>query len=118
MGISLSLGRTHARSPRGQRAYDSKPYNPGSRVSVIGAIALKGFLGCITLEGTTNADVFRVFVEKILSKCLWKGAVVVMDNMNAHKVASVQAMIEQAGAKLIYLSPYSPDFNPIENRRV
>lgn len=98
-----------------QRAYDSKPYNPGSRVSLIGAIALNGFLGCMTLEGTTNGDVFRVFIKKILIKCLWKGAVVVMDNLSAHKVASVQSMIEQAGAKLIYLSPYSPDFNPIEN---
>ncbi|MEO8891932.1 MAG: transposase [Coleofasciculaceae cyanobacterium] len=69
----------------------------------------------MTLEGTTNGDVFCVFIEKILIKCLWKGAVVVMDNLSAHKVASVQSMIEQAGAKLIYLSPYSPDFNPMEN---
>lgn len=57
----------------------------------------------MTLEGTTNGDVFRVCVEKILIKCLWKGAVVVMDNLSAHKVASVQSMIEQVGAKLISL---------------
>ena len=118
MGMSLSLARTHARSPQGRRAYDSKPYNPGPRVSVIGAIALKGFLGCMTLEGTTNGDVFQVFVEKILVKCLWAGAVVVMDNLSAHKVPAIEPLITQVGAKLIYLSPYSPDFNPIENRRV
>ena len=115
MGISLSLDRTHARAPQGQRAYDNKPYNPGERVSVIGALALKGFLDCMTLEGTTNSNVFQVFVEKILVKCLWTGAVVVMDNLSAHKAAIIESLITQAGAKLIYLSPYSPDFNPIEN---
>lgn len=82
MGISLSLDRTHARSTQGQRAYDSKPYNPGERVSVIGAIALKGFLDCMTIEGTTNSNVFQVFVEEILVNRLWPGAVVVMDNMS------------------------------------
>ncbi|MEQ8381876.1 MAG: IS630 family transposase [Coleofasciculus sp. A1-SPW-01] len=115
MGIQLSLCRTHARSPKGQRAYGSKPYSRGKNVSVIGAIALKGFLGCMTLEGTTNGDAFQVFVEKVLLNCLWPGAVVVMDNLSAHKVASIESIIEKAGAKVIYLSPYSPDFNPIEN---
>lgn len=69
----------------------------------------------MTLEGTTNNNVFQVFVEKILVKCLWPGAVVVMDNLSAHKAAIIESLITQAGAKLIYLSPYSPDFNPIEN---
>ncbi len=86
MGIQLSLCRTHARSPKGQRAYGSKPYSRGKNVSVIGAIALKGFLGCMTLEGTTNGDAFQVFVEKVLLNCLWPGAVVVMDNLSAHNV--------------------------------
>ncbi|MFW5766704.1 MAG: IS630 family transposase, partial [Coleofasciculus sp.] len=107
--------RTHARSPKGQRAYGSKPYSRGKNVSVIGAIALKGFLGCMTLEGTTNGDAFQVFVEKVLLNCLWPGAVVVRDNLSAHQVASIESLIEKAGAKVIYLSPYSPDFNPIEN---
>jgi len=76
---------------------------------------MKGFLGCMTLEGITNGDAFRVFVEKVLLNCLWPGAVVVMDNLSAHKVADIEPMIEKAGAKVLYLSPYSPDFNPIEN---
>src|SRR5919199_663980 len=92
---------------------NSKPYNPGERVSVIGAIALKGFLDCMTIEGTTNSNVFQVFVHKILVKSLWTGAVVVMDNLSAHKSAIIEALIEQAVARLIYLSPCSPDFNPI-----
>jgi hypothetical protein len=79
--LKLVLDRTHARSPQGQRAYDSKPYSPGERVSVIGALALKGFLDCMTIEGTTNSHVFQVFVAEILVKRLWQGAVVVMDNL-------------------------------------
>jgi transposase len=72
-------------------------------------------LGALTVEGGTNGDVFRVFVEQILVPCLWPGAVVVMDNLSAHKVKGIQEIIEAAGAKVVYLSPYSPDFNPIEN---
>ncbi len=69
----------------------------------------------MTIEGTTNSNVFQGFVEKILIKCLWPGAVVVMDNLSAHKAAMIEPWITQAGAQLIYLSLYSPDFNPIEN---
>lgn len=77
-----------------------------------------GFLDCMTIEGTTNSNVFQVFVEQILVKCLWPRAVVVMDNLSAHKAKIIESLITGVGAKLIYLSPYSPDFNPIENRRV
>lgn len=57
---------------------------------------------------------FDVFTEKILCPRLWPGAVVVMDNLSAHKLASVVSKIEAVGASVIYLSPYSPEFNPIE----
>ena len=69
MGMNLSLCRTHARSLQGQRAYSANHYK-GKNISVIGAIALQGFLGCITIEGSTDSDVFRVFVEQILVNCL------------------------------------------------
>ena len=69
----------------------------------------------MTVEGGTNGEVFRVFTKDILVPCLWQGAVVVMDNLSAHKVKGIQEIIEAAGARVIYLSPYSPDFNPIEN---
>ncbi len=114
MGMNLSLCRTHARSLKGRRAYSANHYK-GKNISVIGAMALNGFLGCMTIEGSTNSDVFRVFVEKILVNCLEPGTVVVMDNLSAHKRSDIELIIEQAGAKVIYLSPYSPDFNPIEN---
>ena len=107
--------RIYARSLEGMRAYGERPHQRGQNISLIGAIALKGLVGAMTVEGGTNGDVFRVFVEQILVPCVWPGAVVVMDNLSAHKVKGIQETIEAAGATVVYLSPYSPDFNPIEN---
>ena len=67
------------------------------------------------INGGTNGDIFKFFLEKILRTNLWSGACVVMDNLPAHKVNGVRTLIEERGARLIYLPPYSPDFNPIEN---
>lgn len=61
-----------------------------------------------------NGDAFRAYVEQVLVPELNKGDVVIMDNLPAHKVAGIRNMIEDAGARLLYLPPYSPDFNPIE----
>jgi transposase len=113
--MNLGLSRTCARSIQGTRAYGTKPYYRGANISLIGAISLKGFLGSMTVNGSTDGATFRVFVEKILVPCLWSGATVVMDNLSAHKVKGISELIEAAGAKIIYLSPYSPELNPIES---
>lgn len=114
-GINLGLSRTYARSIQGRRAYGTKPYYRGENVTLIGALSLQGLLGSMTVNGGTDGATFRVFVEKILIPCLWSGAVVIMDNLFAHKVKGITKLIEAVGAKVIYLSPYSPDLNPIEN---
>ena len=115
MGANLALARGYARSFQGTRAYSQQPFYPGQHLTLIGAIALKGFIGGMTLEGGTNGTAFQVFLDKVLLPQLWPGACVVMDNLPAHKVKGVREKIESVGACLIYLSPYSPDFNPIEN---
>ncbi|MHC5740245.1 IS630 family transposase [Nostoc sp.] len=115
MGVLLGLTRSHARSPLGQRVYDKKPFYRGSKVTVIGAISLKKVLAVMTLNGSMGGNAFEVFIEKCLLPQLWPGAVVVMDNLPAHKVASIEGLIQSKGASVQYLSPYSPDFNPIEN---
>lgn len=107
--------RLYARALKGQRAYGGCPYHRGKNVTLIGAIALAGVVGAMTVEGGTNGDVFITFVEQILAPNLWSGACVVLDNLPAHKVEGVRVAIEAVGAQLVYLSPYSPDFNPIEN---
>ncbi|PSO82900.1 MAG: hypothetical protein BRC45_08925 [Cyanobacteria bacterium QS_5_48_63] len=100
---------------QGTRAYSQQPFYPGQNITLIGAITLRIFLGGITFDGGTNGIAFRVFIEKLFVPQLWSGACVVMDNLPAHQVKGVKEMIESAGASLIYLSPYSPDFNPIEH---
>ena len=113
-GVLLGLRRTHARSELGTRAYAVKPFYRGEKVTVIGAITLQEVVALMTINDSMNSQVFEVFVEKCLVPRLWPGAVVVMDNLPAHKLASIKPMIEAVGASILCLSPYSPDFNPIE----
>jgi transposase len=115
MGVRLGLMRTHARAEPGQRTYDFKPFYRGSKVSVIGAISLSKVLAVMTLDDSMDAAAFEVYVSKGLVPQLWKGAVVVMDNLPAHKVQAIAPLIESVGARILYLSPYSPEFNPIEH---
>jgi len=81
---------------------------------MIGALVLRGFKAVMAVTGPTNGDVFRAYVQEVLVPTLEPGQVVVMDNLSAHKVAGIREAIEAAGARLLFLPPYSPDFNPIE----
>ena len=82
---------------------------------MIGAIATTGFLAPFTFEGWTNKEAFLTYITQVLVPELWSGACVVMDNLPALIVAGIREAIEAVGATVIYLSPYSPDFSPIEN---
>lgn len=115
MGVLLGLTRTHARSDRGSRVYDFKPYYRGAKVSVIGGISIRKVLAVMTLDGSMDGAAFKVFIERFLIPQLWVGAVVVMDNLPAHRVETIEPLIESVGASVLYLSPYSPEFNPIEH---
>ena len=81
---------------------------------MIGAIALKGIIASINLLGSTDGLTFEAFVIRKLVPKLWKGATVVWDNCSIHKGKEIEKAITDVGAQLIYLPPYSPDFNPIE----
>ena len=115
MGVLLGLMRTHARSPQGMRAYDFKQFYRGQRITVMGAISHNCCLAMKTLDKGMNGQDFQQFLQEELVPKLWSGAVVVMDNLPAHKVNGVTKIIEDAGANIVYLSPYSPEFNPIEH---
>jgi transposase len=69
---------------------------------------------CLAVQGLTTAVVFEAYVEKVLAPSLRRGQIVVVDNLGAHKGAKVRELIEERGCQLLYLPPYSPDFNPIE----
>ena len=83
-------------------------------ITMIGALALDGFRGFITINAATNTDIFLAFVEQQLVPRLRRGDLVVMDNLAAHKSPAVRAAIRAAGAEVLFLPPYSPEFNPIE----
>jgi transposase len=81
----------------------------------VGALTLRGFIAPWVLDGPINRDAFETYVARVLIPELRPGDIVVMDNLSSHKGPRVREMIEEAGAGLRYLPPYSPDFNPIEN---
>ena len=100
--------------PYGTRVSDLKPFYRGAKITAIGAISIKKVLALMTMNDSMDGKAFEVFIDKFLVPELGVGAVVVMDNLPADKMASIAPMIEAVGASIINLSPYSPDFNPIE----
>jgi len=112
--VNIAMARHYARSPQGERVHTSKPVNKGQNMTVLGALSLEGIMAAMTVEGSTDAQVFLTSVKTILVPALRPGQVVFMDNLSAHQVDGVQEAIESVGARLEYLPPYSPDLSPIE----
>jgi transposase len=113
-GSTIAMTREYARAPSGERACDAVPRNRGSVTTMLGALALDGVRGVMTVEGGTDTAVFDAFLEQVLVPNLKRGDIVVLDNVGAHHPAQIRARIEAAGAELRFLPPYSPDLNPIE----
>jgi len=114
-GINLAMTRLYARSTKGERARGKRPSRRGKNVSLIGAISLRGVVTQVALLGATDGLTFEAFISQKLLPKLWKGACVIMDNCSIHLGEEIETWIQNAGAKLIYLPPYSPDFSAIEN---
>lgn len=113
-GANISLVPLYAWSRRGERAPAKAPRNWGKNVTLLSSMSLCGMGPSLTVEGPTTRGVFEVYLEEVLAPTLWPGQVVVMDNLSAHKGGRVREIIEGRGCELIYLPPYSPDLNPIE----
>lgn len=116
-GFDTRLTRTHARAPRGLRAHGKAPGGHWQRLTLIGALALDGLCAAMTVAGATDTRVFLAFVTRVLIPALKRrrpDAVVVMDNLAAHKAAAVRRALDEAGIAYRYLPAYSPDMNPIE----
>ena len=114
-GAQTNMTRTHGRAARGVRVIDKVPHGHWKTTTMISAIRTSGPCAAAVVSGATDTDVFLTYVEHALVPELTPGDVVIMDNLQPHKAAGVRQMIEQAGATLLYLPPYSPDYNPIEN---
>ena len=113
-GALTNLVRTYGRSDLGARCVGFAPQGHWKVMTAVAAVRLDGLTAPFTIDCPMDGQVFGIYVEQVLVPTLRKGDVVVMDNLSAHKRPQIQAMIEQAGASLLYLPPYSPDFNPIE----
>ena len=113
-GITTSMCRLCARAPQGQRALGRAPAGRYERLTLLGAISLDGLCALMTIRAFTDRAVFRAFVEQVLVPVLKPGQVVVLDNLPAHKYPEVEAAIQGAGCRLLFLPRYSPEFNPIE----
>jgi transposase len=108
------MTRLWGRAVRGERVLEGAPGGHWQILTLLGAMTVDGLVATMTIPSPTDGDVFLAYVEQVLCPALKPGQVVVMDNLSAHKVCHVRDRIEQVGAALLYLPPYSPDFNPIE----
>jgi len=113
-GASTKMTRAYGRSLRGERCVASIPYGHWKTTTFTAGLRLGGMVAPIVLDGPMDGNAFIAYIEQVLVPELGNGDIVIMDNLPAHKVSGVRQAIENAGASLLYLSPYSPDFNPIE----
>ena len=111
---STNMARTRGRAPRGERLRAGVPHGHWKTTTFIAGLRLSGFVAPIVLDGPINGEAFQAYVDQALVPTLRSGDIVVMDNLGSHKGPGIRKAIETAGATLLYLPPYSPDFNPIE----
>ena len=109
------MARRYGRAPKGERLRVGIPHGHWKTTTFVAGLRLTGVIAPMVLDGPINGRAFQAYVDQVLVPELKPGDIVIMDNLASHKGADVRAAIEAAGATLLYLPPYSPDFNPIEN---
>ncbi len=112
---STNMARLRGRSTKGERLRAGIPHGHWKTTTFVAGLRLTGMVAPLVLDGPINRDAFHAYVNQVLVPELAPGDIVVMDNLGSHKGPAVRDAIEAAGATLLYLPPYSPDFNPIEN---
>lgn len=113
-GASTKMARLYGRAKRGERCRAAVPHGHWKTTTFTAGLRIDGLAAPFVLDGPMDGVAFLAYVEQVLAPELKFGDIVVMDNLPAHKISAVRTAIEAAGAKLLYLPPYSPDFNPIE----
>ena len=108
------MTRLYGRAPRGERVTESVPRNYGTQTSLIGALSLSGVEAVMTVEGAVDTHVFDAYLERVLGPTICRGDIFVLDNLSAHHASRIEAVAGEYGATVIWLSPYSPDFSPVE----
>jgi hypothetical protein len=114
-GTTTKMGRLRGRCPRGERLIGHLPYGHWKTTTFVAGLRNGAITAPCVIDKPMNGEIFLAYVEQGLAPTLKAGDTVIMDNLPAHKVAGVREAIEATGARLLYLPPYSPDLNPIEN---
>lgn len=115
MGINIEMARDYGRATPGERVVDTKPSTRGENLSVIGALGYDRMRATMSLPGAVDGEAYLVFTKGVLAPGLRVGDIVFMDNVPTHKMPVIEQSINDVGAQVIFLPPYSPDFSPIEN---
>jgi transposase len=113
-GATTQMTRHYGRAARGERVREATPSGHWYTLTMLAALTWQGLQAPMTIASATDGDVFLAYLEQVLCPSLRPGQIVIMDNLAAHKVSGVREKITATGAQLLYLPPYSPDFNPIE----
>ena len=111
---TTNMSRRYGRSRRGRRLLAKVPHGHWKTTTFVAALRHDGLTAPTVVDGAMNGETFLAYIQQQLAPTLQPGDIVVLDNLAAHKVAGIREAIEKVGAKLVYLPPYSPDFNPIE----
>jgi len=114
-GAKTNLTRLRGRALRGERVHAKSPQCHWQTTTMLCSMRVDGSTACMAVEGATDTEVFRAYVERVLSPTVRAGDMVVMDNLSPHKSEATLSLLTQAGAEVLFLPAYSPDLNPIEN---
>jgi transposase len=112
---STNMARTRGRAPKGERLRAGIPHGHWKTTTFVAGLRLGGMVAPMVLDGPIDREAFQAYLDQVLGPELKRGDIVIMDNLPSHKGGRIREAIETAGARLLYLPPYSPDFNPIEN---
>ena len=114
-GTNTKMARLYGRSKRGERCRAAIPHGHWKTTTLVAGLSIDGIVAPMVMDGAMDGEMFSAYIKTLLVPCLMPGDIVIMDNLPAHKVESARQAIEAAGATLLFLPAYSPDFNPIEN---
>lgn len=110
----MNLTRDYGRALPGERVVEGVPSAYGSNYRLLGVLGLYGIEAPWLVEGALNGELLKHYVGEVLAPTLRPGDILLMDNLPTHKVSGIAELVEEVGARLEYLPPYSPDYNPIE----
>lgn len=113
-GAATNMVRRYGWGPKGERLVDAAPHGHWRTTTFVAGLRSTGVIAPLVLDGPMTGETFHAYVEQVLAPALAPGDIVVMDNLPAHKVARIRQAVAAVGASVLYLPPYSPDLNPIE----